>query len=360
MKNILLRRGLVCGIAILFLGLCITSSIGVNVEQKSEQSRAGELAWWEFDDASGSTATDSSGHGYHGNVVGATWVSGGLDFDGTADYVDFDAHSQALGMNKTDDIFIYVIFKSTGSGMLYSMSHTNPARAYLDLMLDDLGHVTVEMGDETCLFTVSSSGTFDDGDSHLVQMQFFGDATNPTLDLYVDGNLEDTTTEWLCPMLDEDFLTAKAGRNSNDASDYYDGIIDDIKIYKNYIPNDPPYAPDITGPTQGTPGQTLSFTFNADDPETDDLRFHIEWGDGDTETTGFIGSGQDKVVEHTYDNQGDYIIIATAEDQNGNEGPEGTHSISIPRNKAVQTNPFINFLQSHPNMFTILKYILGL
>jgi hypothetical protein len=142
-KNILLRRGLVCGIAILFLGLCITSSIGVNVEQKSEQPRDGELAWWKF---------------------------------------SFDAHSQELGMNKTDDIFVYVEFKSTGSGMLYSMSHTNPDRAYLDLLLDDTGHVTVEMGDVTCLFTVSSSGTFDDGNSHYVQMQFFGDVSEPTLD----------------------------------------------------------------------------------------------------------------------------------------------------------------------------------
>ena len=108
MKNNLLKRGLVCGIAILFLGLCITSGTGVNVEQKTFPLMVGELAWWEFNEGSGSTAGDSSGHGYDGTVVGATWTSVGLEFDGTDDYVDFDAHATAIGMNKTDDIIVIV------------------------------------------------------------------------------------------------------------------------------------------------------------------------------------------------------------------------------------------------------------
>jgi hypothetical protein len=160
-------------------------------------------------------------------------------------------------------------------------------------------------------------------------------------------------------MLDEDFLTCKAGRNSNDASDFYDGIIEDIKFYKNYIPDLPPLPPDITGPTQGTPGQTLSFTFNAVDPEGQNVKFNILWGDGESETTGEVPSGSNEVVTHVYDVQGDYTITATAEDINGKESDPGTHSISIPRNK-VQTNPLIQFLQSHPNMFPLLRYILGL
>jgi hypothetical protein len=356
MDNIFLRRSLVCGIAILFLGLCITSSIGVNVEQKSGQLRTGELAWWKFDDGTGSTATDSSGHGYHGNVVGATWVSGGLDFDGTDDYVEFDTHSQELGMNKTDIYFVYIQLKSTGSGMLYSMSHTNPARAYLDIMLDSLGHIKIETGDETCLFDLTSTNTFNDGESHLVVMEFYGNPVNPTLDIYVDGNLEGTTTEWLCPMIDEDFLTAKAGRDSNDESDYFDGIIEDIKIYKNFIPNDPPFTPDITGPSQGSPGQTLSFTFNAEDPELDILRFHINWGDGETEMTGYVESGENKVVTHEYDSQGDYIIRAIAEDEYENESPEATHPISIPREKATNNILLLRLLERFPLLQELIQH----
>jgi len=240
MRKDILSKILVLGVISLFVGLCITSGTGVNVEQTNEQmSRDEELAWWKFDEGSGNTAYDSSGHGFDGLVVGATWVSGGLDFDGTDDYVQFDTHAQALGVNKTDDYFVYVRFQSTGSGMLYSMSHTNPARAYFDIMLDNSGKITVEMGDETCLFDLSTDSSYNDGEWHLVKIEFYGDAVDPTMNIYVDGILEGSITKWLCPMLDEDFLSAKVGRDSNDASDYFDGVIDFVKIYKNYIPTDP-------------------------------------------------------------------------------------------------------------------------
>ena len=363
MKNILLKRGLVCGIAILFLGLCITSSTGVNVEQTSEQmSRDGELAWWKFDEGSGSTAGDSSGHGYDGTVVGATWTAGGLNFDGNDDYVDFDAHALALGMNKTDDITVIVRFKSSGgSGMLYSMSHTNPERAYFDMQIDGDGKVGVITGDVTCTFELFTTGSYNDGDWHVLKCEFLGDTTNPTMNMYIDGDLDATTTEWLCPMIDEDFITVKVGRNSNTEIDYLDGEIDDVKYYKNSGPQgDPPEAPSIDGPQNGNVGDSLTYTFNAVDPDGDDLRFIIDWDDGDTDTTVYVGSGTDKTVSHSWSSAKTYLIEAYAEDDNGMKGPTTTFSVTIPRSKVVHTNPFIQFLQNYPNMFTILKYILGL
>ena len=361
MKNILLKRGLVCGIAVLFLGLCITSGTGVNVEQTIQPLSAGPTAWWEFDETSGTTAHDSSPHGYDGTVVGATWTGGGLDFDGSDDYVDFDAHSLALGMNKTDTYIVQVRFRSTGSGMLYSMSHTNPARAYYDLMIDEEGKLTVEMGDETCLFDLSTPSTYNDGDWYIVESNFEGDPTNPTLTLKVDGDEKATTTEWLCPMLDEDFITTKVGRNSNTDEDFFDGEIDDIKIYKNTPPpDDPPGETTINGPQEGDAGEELTYTFSAEDPEGQDVRFHIDWGDGDSETTVYVESGTAKAVKHTYNVAKTYTIKAYAEDVNNNLGPTKEFQVIIPRSKDFHTHPFIQFLQSHPNMFLILKYILAL
>ena len=365
MENILLRRGLVCGIAILFLGICITSGTGVNVKQTSFPLNRDDLtAWWKFDDGSGSTATDSSGHGHDGTVVGATWTADGLSFDGTDDYVDFGAHSLALGMNKTDDYIVQVRFKSTGSGMLYSMSHTNPERAYFDMQIDGDGKVGVIMGDVTCTFDLFTTGSYNDGDWHIIESDFYGDTTNPTLDLIIDGELDATTTEWLCPMIDEDFITTKVGRNSNTESEFFDGEIDDIKICKNCggEPEYNPEIPEISGPSTGNVGQTLTFTFNAEDQNVDDeIRFHIDWGDdGDTEWTTYVPQGTDKTVTHVYDTKGDYTIEAYAEDDTGRIGPTGTHPISIPRNKAIN-RPILNFLQSHPNLFPLLqKLIQGL
>jgi chitodextrinase len=46
---------------------------------------AGDLvAYWKFDEGSGTLAADSSGNGNNGTVYGATWTGGCLSFDGTA------------------------------------------------------------------------------------------------------------------------------------------------------------------------------------------------------------------------------------------------------------------------------------
>jgi hypothetical protein len=358
MENILLRRGLVCGIAILFLGLCITSSIGVNVEQTNFPLNAGELAWWKFDETSGNTAHDSSGHGYDGTVYGATWTGGGLSFDGVDDYVDFDAHATALGMNKTDDYIVQVRFKSTGYGMLYSMSHTNPERAYFDLMLDEEGKVGVIMGDITCTFDLFTTGSYNDGDWHIVESEFFGDTTNPTLNIYIDGELDATKTEWLCPMIDEDFITAKVGRNSNTESDYFDGEIDDIKIYKNL--GDPEHNPGITiisAPTEGKVGETLTFTFKAEDMDGDEVRFHIDWGDGDEEWTIYVPEGTDHTETHVYDTKGQYTIEAYAQDETSRIGPTGYHSIIIPRDKATNNILLLRLLERFPLLQKLIQQL---
>ena len=363
MKNILLKRGLVCGIAILFLGLCITSSTGVNVEQKPFPLTKGETAWWEFNEGSGSTAGDSSPHGYDGTVVGATWTSVGLSFDGTNDYVEFDDHSVAIGMNKTDDITVIVRFRSDGgSGMLFSMSHTNPERAYFDMQIASDGKVGVITGDVTCTFDLFTTGTYNDGDWHILESEFIGDTTNPTLNLYIDSVLDATTTEWLCPMIDEDFQTVKVGRNSNTEGEYLDGEIDDIKYYKNSDPpGTEPGAPDINGPQQGDTGESLTYSFEAHDPDGDDVQFIIDWGDDSPAvSTIFVGSDEEATKSHTWSSPKTYTITAYARDETGLIGPSSTFEVMIPRSKIFNTHPFLKFIQNYPNMFTILKYVLGL
>jgi hypothetical protein len=64
--------------------------------------------WWKFDETSGSIASDSSGKGKHGTLInGPVWVAGqinnALQFDGTNDYVDipdgFDNFQAGLTIN---------------------------------------------------------------------------------------------------------------------------------------------------------------------------------------------------------------------------------------------------------------------
>lgn len=57
------------------------------------------VAWWTFDDMSGTTAADSSGNGHTGTLNGnPQWVTGyfggALRFDGSGDYVEISYSSK--------------------------------------------------------------------------------------------------------------------------------------------------------------------------------------------------------------------------------------------------------------------------
>ena len=57
---------------------------------------------------------------------------------------------------------------------------------------------------------------------------------------------------------------------------------------------DPPLKPIITGPDTGKSGQLLTYAFKIIDPDGDDVRFHIDWGDGTSVWTIYVESGKDK------------------------------------------------------------------
>ena len=72
--------------------LCLLISFVLVLSVASNVS-ANLVAHWKFDDGSGGTARDSSGNGYDGTLFGdPQWITGhsggGLDFDGSGDYVD--------------------------------------------------------------------------------------------------------------------------------------------------------------------------------------------------------------------------------------------------------------------------------
>jgi hypothetical protein len=125
--------------------------------------------------------------------------------------------------------------------------------------------------------------------------------------------------------------------------------------YKKLTAGSPPGAPNIDGPTNGDSRDDILFVFSADDPDDDDVRFHIDWGDGQTEITDFVTSGGDKPETHSWIGNKDFTITVQAEDSSGLFGPEETHVISIPRAKAKIFELFDIF----PNLFRILNFIFG-
>jgi hypothetical protein len=110
--------------------------------------------------------------------------------------------------------------------------------------------------------------------------------------------------------------------------------------------NRPPSEPIIKGPKKedsvkpkydslallNYPPGIYDFTFKATDPDGDNIRFHIDWGDGTTEITEFVNSGEELTISHSIEEIGNITIKAMAEDVCGLFGPESTIDIPIPKN----------------------------
>jgi len=72
------------------------------------------------------------------------------------------------------------------------------------------------------------------------------------------------------------------------------------KIYYKYriSQNQPPNKPSIDGPRIGIKGTEYDYIFNVLDPDWDDVRFIIDWGDDNSEITDFYPSCTDAIVSH--------------------------------------------------------------
>ena len=331
-KN-MFRKGLVFGIIILFIGVIITSSISGYIGKMSNKSTEeaptnftflnnGLLAYWSFDEGSGNVAYDYSGHGYHGSIVGASWTTGysgfALDFDGSNDYVNLDAHSQDLAFNNTDDykIAVWIQSTSTDEGMIYEISNPNYEFPVFYLKWNSDGILNAYVSSTSvCWVEVYSNDNYSDGQWHYVECIFHGSESEPTLELYVDEELVDSDTDYLCPMYAEQFDKAKIGKSSYDSTDYFDGKIDEVKVYKKPDGNNPPNSPDMSGPTSGTVGQEYNYLFVTIDPDGEKVFYWVDWGDNyNTSWIGPYNSNEEVSLDHIWSEESTYLISVKAKD----------------------------------------------
>ena len=106
--------------------------------------------------------------------------------------------------------------------------------------------------------------------------------------------------------------------------------------FKTYgIDNDPPEKPTITGTVKGEPGVSYNYTFTAVEPDGENIKYIIDWADGNQEETGFVSSGESATVSHTWTDKGLYIIKAKAVDSIGKESDWGILSVRMPKTFSV-------------------------
>jgi len=207
-------------------------------EIRYHYNRGGPVGYWKFDEGSGDTAYDESNNNNDGNLAGTcpggstcpTWVAGkygsALSFDGTDDYVLPPDNS--ILKPTTAITFESWIKTSANSVFQYIYAYRlNGIRFYLSSGQPGIELYTATAGDHGFNWPTSIA----DGSWHHYSAVYDTSLSIQNIKLYIDGVLR-KTGNWTEPILYGSGYWA-IGRAGNLASEHFNGLIDDVRIY-NY------------------------------------------------------------------------------------------------------------------------------
>lgn len=128
-----------------------------------------------------------------------------------------------------------------------------------------------------------------------------------------------------------------------------------------YTPSSAPMKPDTpTGPSSGKIRTTYGYTTKSQDPDEDDIRYLLNWGDGTSTLTGYYSSNENIMVNHTWKKQGTFDIRVRCSDIHGSWSDWSEPiSVTIPKNKSQTIyhhfyEIIAHYLEKNP-WFTIIK-----
>ena len=128
--------------------------------------------------------------------------------------------------------------------------------------------------------------------------------------------------------------------------------------------SNPPATPaKPVGPVNGGVGNSYTYTTTSTDPDGDQIYYQFDWGDGTS--SGWVGpfsSGSTGSADKTWQSQGSYQIKVAAKDTHGKISDwSDVLEVTIPKSKTVNINSIlVNLLQRYPNMFPLLRNLIGL
>ncbi|HNS19450.1 MAG TPA: LamG domain-containing protein [Sedimentisphaerales bacterium] len=220
------------------------------------------VGYWKLDESSGVTAADSSGNGNHGTLHGdpvwrtsGGWFDGALDFDGRGDYIQVD---RPAGFNFAPDSF-------SVSAWIYPRETTGQYRAILEydrdsaygnrfgLWLDADGRVHFRVG----LNTWQSQTALRAGQWYHVAGTF--EADTKKMSIYVDGLLDAAATNKAGFVTPTQATLVIGARGAAD-DEYFNGLIDDVRVYASLLTSEEVLILAGTGRNEGAVYTTASST----------------------------------------------------------------------------------------------------
>jgi hypothetical protein len=114
-----------------------------------------------------------------------------------------------------------------------------------------------------------------------------------------------------------------------------DGLLFESKWSEPFsvIISNPPDAPDISVPQKIRKGREYEIIFSSTDPDDDDVKYFIDWGDGNTFESEYFVSGADAKIKHTWVEKGNFIIEAYAVDIYNAESEVSTNEVIVPKSR---------------------------
>jgi hypothetical protein len=214
-----------------------TVSAGVGVTVTNAPTLAGLVASYAFNEGSGTVASDGSGHGLSGTIIGAAWTAAGkygkgLSFNGSSSYVDL-GNPVALQLTGSMTVEAWVraaanpaddgqiVAKSDASGWQLKTSpdtgpHTFGARVW-----------ATTSSAQRYSTTIRSLNTW----YHVASVY---NATARTLQTFVNGVLDSGVLSGTVPAAQTNRpVNVNIGRRTGGF--YFNGVIDEVRIYNRAL-----------------------------------------------------------------------------------------------------------------------------
>jgi PKD repeat protein len=120
-----------------------------------------------------------------------------------------------------------------------------------------------------------------------------------------------------------------------------EGSIDTVGKIVTVLPtNDPPYAPIVTGSDIVYSGRDYTFMYQSIDPDEDNIRFIVTWGDSTEDVSEFTQSNTPVILNHTWSIMVPIMMLrmtATAEDQKGAQSTLTEKWVIVIKSKSINS-----------------------